>query len=206
MPRNSLTPMEIKLLEDALISDFKTVDLRLREGEYQYELAKTIANFQLDLYFPDVKDIIKKLYGEDKVNDLRLIRKIQTILKKMEKSGVVRILPKTRPWELQKYALLSFKFLDIDKNQVYLETEEKIIQSKNKLGVHSNQKLITKRYNDTLQFKVYILTLAIVVSYAVIVWNFLNSSINPLIFAAAFSSVILCSLILGRILAQKSHE
>jgi len=46
-------------LQEALVANYKTGDIRLREGEYRYDLEKAIASFQLELYFPDVKDIIK---------------------------------------------------------------------------------------------------------------------------------------------------
>jgi hypothetical protein len=92
---------EIKFLEEAASADIVSINIRLREGEYQYNLVKAIASFQLDLMFPDVKDLIGRLYGEGKALDLQFVRKIQTILKKMEKSGIVRILPKKNPWQLQ---------------------------------------------------------------------------------------------------------
>jgi len=85
-------------------------------------MAEGIASFQLELRFPDVKDIIERLYSEEKTDDPQFVRKIQTILKKMEKNDVVRILPKKKPWELQRYALSSFKFIDVDKKPVVLGT------------------------------------------------------------------------------------
>jgi hypothetical protein len=100
-----LTPSEIQFLQEALSAEYKISSIRLRDGEHQHSLAKAIASFQLELCFPDVKDIIKRLYGEEKTADVQLVRKIQTILKKMEKSNIVKILPKKKPWELQKYAL-----------------------------------------------------------------------------------------------------
>jgi hypothetical protein len=130
MSERKLTSTEIQFLEEALSSDYKVASIRLREGEYQYELSKTLANFQLELYLPNVKDLVKKLHGEEKVNDVQLIRKTQTILKKLEKSGVIKILPKTKPWELQRYALLSLKFIDSDKNHVSLATSEQIQQAR----------------------------------------------------------------------------
>jgi hypothetical protein len=108
-----LTQTEIQFLQEALNSNYKAVNIRLRKGEYQYDLAKVIASFQLELYFPNVKEIIGKLFGEEKMNDTQFVRKIQTILKKMEKINVVRILPKKKPWELQDtyFQVSSFKML-----------------------------------------------------------------------------------------------
>jgi len=63
------------------------------------------------------------LYGKEKSKEIRFLRKIQTILKKMEKSGIIEILPKEKPLELQRYALSSFKFQDVEKNLVVLATE-----------------------------------------------------------------------------------
>ena len=90
MPEPRLTQSEIQFLQEALSSDFRMSNIRLREGEHQYSLAKAIAAFQLELYFPDVKDIIRKLYGEQQTSDVQLVRKVQTILKKMEKSNIVK--------------------------------------------------------------------------------------------------------------------
>jgi len=111
LSQRGLTPSETRFLQEILSANYKICSIRLREGEYQYGLAKAIASFQLELYFPDVKDVIKRLYGEEKTNDIEFIRKIQTILKKMEKNNVVRIFPKKKPWELQRYALSSFKIM-----------------------------------------------------------------------------------------------
>jgi hypothetical protein len=190
-------------LEEALRSDYKTVGIRLREGEHQYELSKTIASFQLELYFPDVKDLIKKLYGEEKINDIQLIRKIQTILKKMEKNDVIRILPKAKPWELQRYALSSFKFLDSDKNQISFATNKQIQQTQEKLETLLNQQKILKTHINSI-FKVRISTLFLIITslYIVIIWNLLQPSINPAIFIASFSLATLCSIVLGRILSR----
>lgn len=203
MSHRELILPEIRFLEEALRSDYKTVGIRLREGEYQYELSKAIASFQLELHVPDVKDLVKKLYGEEKINDIQLIRKIQTILKKMEKNNVIRILPKARPWELQRYALSSFKFLDSDKNQISLATDEQIQQTKEKLKtLISQQKMPKTNTNSILKVRIFTLFLIITLSYTAIIWNLLQPSINPVIFIASFSLATLCSIVLGRILSR----
>ena len=203
MSQHKLTRTEIQTLQEALNSDCKDGNIRLREGEYQYDLAKAIASFQLELHFPDIKDLVKRFYGEDKVNDVQFIRKIQTILKKMEKSNVVRILPKSRPWELQRYALTSFKFRDSDKNLVTFATEEQIKESQNLLRSALNQQQISPAEIGKTRIKIYTLTLIIIASYLVILWDFLQSNINPAIFIPAFSIAVACSIIVGRILSQK---
>jgi hypothetical protein len=204
MSHRELILPEIRFLEEALRSDYKTVGIRLRKGEYQYELSKAIAGFQLELYFPDVKDLVKKLYGEEKINDIQLIRKIQTILKKMEKNNVIRILPKAKPWELQRYALSSFKFLDSDKNQISLATDEQIQQAKEKLKtLLSQQKMPKTNTNSILKVRIFTLFLIITFSYTAIIWNLLQPSINPVIFIASFSLATLCSIVLGRILSRE---
>jgi len=202
MSHLKLTVTEKQILQDALSSDYRVVGIRLREGEYQYELSKAIANFQLELYLPDVKDLIKKLHGAEKVDDVQLVRKIQTILKKMEKSGVIKILPKTKPWELQRYALLSLKFIDADKNQVSLATDEQIQQAKEKIKSIINQQNLPKLSESIMRLKVYVLAFLITFSYAIIVWNLLQPIINPIIFVIAFSLATLCSIALGRILSE----
>jgi len=200
MLERKLTSTEIRFLEEALSSDYKVASIRLREGEYQYELSKTLASFQLELYFPNVKDLVKKLHGEEKANDVQLIRKTQTILKKLEKSGVIKILPKTKPWELQRYALLSLKFIDNDKNHISLATNEQIQQAREKLKI-LNQSKVTRYPTRLLKLRAYILALIIVFSQAILVWNLLQPIIDPIIVTGSFSIAILCSITLGRILS-----
>lgn len=202
MSRRRLTPREIRSLQEALISDQEVVDIRLREGEYQYALAKAIASFQLELYFPNVKEIIKRIYGKERTKSIRFRRKIQTILKKMEKSNVVRILPKKKPWELQRYALSSFKFRDIDKNHVVLATNQQIKQVRNLLhSMLSQEKLVSKPSN--ISIRICVLVLIVVASYTTILWDFTQPIINPIIFVPAFSVAVICSLMLGKKLSQK---
>ncbi|MEM3769921.1 MAG: hypothetical protein QXG76_01870 [Candidatus Bathyarchaeia archaeon] len=203
MSQRKLTPMEIQLLREALSSDYKAAGIRLREGEYQYELSKAIADFQLELCFPNVKDLVKKLHGEDKVNDVQFIRKTQTILKKMEKSGVIKILPKSKPWELQRYALLSLKFMDSDKNQVSLATDEQIRKTQENLKSILIQHGVQKFPANLTKIRVYVLAFAITISYAIIVWDLLQPTINPIIIVPLFSLATFCSIMLGKMLASE---
>ena len=46
----------MKFLEEASNAGSVNGSIRLREGEYQYNLVNAIAAFELDLTFPDVKD------------------------------------------------------------------------------------------------------------------------------------------------------
>jgi hypothetical protein len=203
LSQRKLTPSEIRFLQEALSADYKIVNIRLREGEYQHSLAKVIASFQLELYFPDVKDIIKRLYGEEKTNDTQFIRKIQTILKKMEKSKVINIFPKKKPWELQRYALSSFKFQDTDKNLVILATDQQIKQIQNLLrSILSQQEKSTTKLSN-IKTKICILVFVVVASYTMILWNLTQPTINPIIFIPAFSIAVACSLMLGKILSQE---
>lgn len=203
MSQHKLTRTEIQILQEALNSDCKDSNIRLREGEYQYDLAKAIASFQLELHFPDIKELVGKFYGEDKVNDVQFIRKIQTILKKMEKSNVVRILPKSRPWELQRYALTSFTFRDSDKNLAAFATEEQIKESQNLLRSALNQQQISSVETGKTCIKIYMLTFILMASYLVILWDFMQSNMNPAIFIPAFSIAVACSIIIGKILSQR---
>lgn len=199
MSQRRLTVRETQFLQEALNSDYKICSIRLREGEHQYALAKTMASFQLELNFPNVKDITTRLYTEEKTNDIQFTRKIQTILKKMEKSNVVRILPKKKPWELQRYALSSFKFQDIDKDLVTLATEHEIVQTQNLLrSVLSQPETPTAKISN---LKIYTLVLVLSASYAAVIWDFLQPVINPIIFVCAFSIAVVCSLMLGKTLS-----
>jgi hypothetical protein len=185
-------------LQNVLKADSTLASIRLRVGEQQYGLAEAIASFMFELHFPDVKDLIKRLYGEQKVNDLAFVRKIQTVLKKMEKSGIVKILPKSKPWELQRYALSSFKFLDSDKNSVSFATEKQIKQTQNLLQSPSNQQEKPK----TDHTKLSILVLVVGASYASILWSLLQPVIVPAVFIPALSVSVLCSLVLGKVLSK----
>ena len=199
----NLKPNEARLLEESINSDYKTANIRLKQGEYQYELAKAIASFELEQQFPNVKDLIKKLYGEEKVDDPQFTRKIQTILKKMEKNNVLKILPKNKPWELQRYALSSFKFIDIDKNPVVLATPQQIEQIKNLLNPTSNMQSIPTNKPRYLKIEILASTLTLGISYIVVLWSLLQPVIKPVVFIPAFSISIISSLALGKLYASK---
>jgi len=199
--QRKLTQSEMQSLQETLRADYVNGNIRLREGEYQFDLAKTIASFQLELYFPDVKEIIEKGYGEGKRDDTQFIRKIQTILKKMEKSNVVKILPKRKPWELQRYALSSLKFRDSAKDLVIFATDQQIKQAQDLLHSTLNQGAPAAKlgYN---KIRISILVLMIVASYAAILWDLVQSVIDPLIFIPAFSIAVACSILLGKMLSR----
>jgi len=191
----------MRFLQEALSADYKTGNIRLREGEYQYTLAKAIASFQLELHFPDVKGIIKGLYGEEKASDIQFIRKIQTILKKMERSNIVRILPKKKPWDLQRYGLTSFKFQDVDKNLVAFATDYQIKQAQDMLrSISTPQEAPAVKLN---KIKICILVLIVVAFYMTSVWALMQYIVNPIIFVLAFSVAIACSIMLGKVLSHR---
>lgn len=201
MSRRRLASHEIQILHEAIGSDYKTGNIRLREGEYQHDLAKAIASFQLELRFPNVQQIIERLYGEEKAGSMQFRRKIQTILKKMERSSIVSILPKKTPWELQRYALSGFKFEDIDKNRVVLATELEIQQMQNRLNsIVSQQERPTPELRE--RTKISMLAFIVVASYVVILWDLMQPAINPIVFVPLFSIAVACSLMLGKTLSQ----
>jgi hypothetical protein len=161
-----------------------------------------IASFQLDLHFPDVRDIAKQLPGEGNTDDVQFTRKIQTILKKMEKSNIVKILPKTRPWELQRYALSSFKFQDSDKNIVIFATDQQIRQTQDALHSMLNERKSRATRSRSLKVRSGTLAFAVFASYAVTVWTILQPVVNPSVFVSAFSIAVLCSVALGKSFSQ----
>jgi hypothetical protein len=181
-------------------SDVLDVSIRLREGEYPYALVKAIATFEFELCFPDVKGLVERLYGTDKANDVQFIRKIQTILKKMEKSSIVKILPKKRPWELQQYALVSFKFRDNDKNLVNLATDEQLIQTKNLLRSLPNQTEVAGKMSYV---RLGVLVLLVFLSYSLLLWSLMQPIINFLASIAALSVATVCSLMIGKTLSRE---
>jgi len=195
LSQHKLVQSEIQFLQKSLSLDYKNTNIRLREGEYQYTLANVIASFQLELHFPDVKDIVERLYGEEKANDIQFIRKIQTILKKMQKSDIVQILPKKKPWDLQRYALTCFKFQDVDKNFVTFATESEIKQAQVTL---IQQQTST---NKVSKIRIWILVLIVSASYMTSLWTLIQPIVNPIIFVLAFSVAVVCSLMLGKALS-----
>jgi hypothetical protein len=199
MSQHRLQPQEVKFLEEAASADVVSSNLRLREGEYQYNLAKAIASFQLELTFPDVRDLIRRLYGDEKTQDLQFVRKIQTILKKMEKSNIVKILPKKNPWQLQRYALSSFKFEDSDKNFIVFATDEEVKQTQDRLRVALTHQEIGRRDYS----KMIGMTLILVASYAAVLWSLTQPTVNPIVFVSGLSIAIVSSLIEGRLLAGR---
>lgn len=201
MSQHKLRPSELQSLQETLNADYVSCNIRLREGEYQHDLAKTIASFELELHLPDVQGIIKRAYGEEKGNDIQFVRKIQTILKKMEKSNVVKISPKEKPWELQRYALSGFKFKDSEKNLTILATDQQIKQARDRLHSMSDKENLAAK-PSTFRIGTYILLLVIVASYITIVWDLMQPFINPIIFILAISIAIACSIMLGKKLAR----
>jgi hypothetical protein len=183
-------------------ADYKNIDLRLREGEYPYSLVKAIVFFELEQFFPNVKEIINRLYGEEKTKDLQFVRKIQTILKKMERSGIVRILPKNEPWDLQRYALSSFKFQDSNNNLVSFAADNEIAQAKTALSSLLSQQRTAK----VGYAKLAMLVLTVGVSYAAILWSLIQPIVNPVIFVPAMSIAVVCCLALGKVAAKEQLD
>jgi len=198
-----LTPSEAQVLQQSLDAVSKIVDIRLREGEYQYSLAKAIASFQLELNFPDVKDLIKRLYGEAMTEDIQFIRKIQTILKKMERRNIVSILPKKKPWDLQRYALLSFKFEDVDRNLAIFATDEQIAQAQYLLNSSLSQTESPKASPAFFRVKALTFVCMVVAAYALSLWALSLKIIEIVVFIPAFSIAVVCSLVLGRFLSRR---
>lgn len=203
MSRHSLTLEELRLLEEGLNSETRTVNIRLRQGEYQFDLAKGIASFELELGFPTVKDLISELYGKKRTQDIQFIRKIQTILKKMEKSDIVRILPKKKPWELQRYALTSFKFQDADKNQIILAIESNIKRTLDLVHSQLNQNYISTSKPSYTIPKISILVSAILISYGAILWTLTQRINNLVVFVSAFCIATVCSILLGITISRR---
>jgi hypothetical protein len=194
---------ELEELEKAFSSETKAVNIRLREGEYQLGLAKAIASFELELRFPDVKDLVRKLFGEKRTEDLQFVSKIQTILKKMEKSDVVKILPKEKPWELQRYALSSFKFQDVEKNTVILATNSEIDKTRNLIHTQPELKTTSRLQPNHMRYWILLMVFVLVGSYAAILWVLTEPTIDLVVFASTFCIAALCSIILGIFISRR---
>lgn len=199
LSQRHLSPSETKFLEEASKAGCVNASIRLREGEYQFSLVNAIAAFELELSFPDVRDLIRKLWGEGKTNDMQFVRKIQTILKKMEKGNIVQILPKKNPWQLQRYAVSSFIFQDSDKSVVTLATEQQLKQMKDLLHTAAAY----QEKDSTGNIKAFAFALIAVVSYAVLLTALLQPKINLIVFVSGLSISILSSVMLGRTLSQR---
>lgn len=202
LSQDRLTSRETQSLQEALNADYRTVNLRLREGEYQFVLASAIATFQLELNFPNVKELIERLYGKEKMESIEFRRKIQTVLKKMEKSNITTILPKKKPWELQRYGLSSFKFKDVNNNQVAFATDQQINEVQYLLHSMSNRGTSTAKLGNITK-KFCILVFILVVSFTTVFWDLTQPTIDPVIFISAFSIAVACSIMLGKTLSQE---
>ena len=200
--QRKFTLNEIRSLQEALSSDLKNAKLRLREGEHQFTLAKAIGEMQLGLKLPDVKDIIRKMSGDKETEDMQVVRKIQTILKKMEKSNVVRILPKKRPWELQRYMLLSFKFQDAENNTVILADEQQIKQSQETLQSAIKQLGPSLSARNMSVVRIVALAVALLASYGGVLWSLSQSAIISLVFIPALCTAAVAAVALGRVLGK----
>jgi len=200
--QRQFTANEIKSLQEALGSDLKKANIRLREGEYQFTLAKAIAELQLDLTFPDVKETIRKMSGDKEAGDIQVIRKIQTILKKMEKSNVVRILPKKKPWELQRYMLTSFRFQDAENNIVILAAEQQTKQSEELLQSAIKQQGASLNARNLSLAKVIGLALALIASYITVLWSLIQPAISSVVFIPAFCAAAVTAIALGKALER----
>jgi hypothetical protein len=200
--QRQFTANEIKSLQEALGSDLKKANIRLREGEYQFTLAKAIAELQLDLTFPDVKETIRKMSGDKEAGDIQVIRKIQTILKKMEKSNVVRILPKKKPWELQRYMLTSFRFQDAENNIVILALEQQTKQSEELLQSAIKQQGASLNARNLSLAKVIALALALIASYITVLWSLIQPAISSVVFIPAFCAAAVTAIALGKALER----
>jgi len=200
--QRQFTANEIKSLQEALGSDLKKANIRLREGEYQFTLAKAIAELQLDLTFPDVKETIRKMSGDKEAGDIQVIRKIQTILKKMEKSNVVRILPKKKPWELQRYMLTSFRFQDAENNIVILAAEQQTKQSEELLQSAIKQQGASLNARNLSLAKVIALALALIASYITVLWSLIQPAISSVVFIPAFCAAAVTAIALGKALER----
>jgi hypothetical protein len=196
-------PKNSECLEEALNSEAKTVNIRLREGEYQFGLAKAIASFELELCFPDVKGLVKKLFGEKSAEDLQFVSKIQTILKKMEKSGVVKILAKDKPWELQRYALSSFKFQDVEKNLVVLAEKSEIDKTRDLIRTQPSLKPALQLRSNHMTSWILLLIFVVICSYATIIWVLSQPTIDLTIFGSVFCIATVCSILLGIFISKR---
>lgn len=203
MSQRKFAVNEIKSLQEALGSDLKKANIRLREGEYQFTLAEAIAELQLNLTFPDVRDVIRKTSGDKDMQDIQVIRKIQTILKKMEKSNVVRILPKKKPWELQRYMLLSFRFQDAENNTVILATDQQIKQSQDLLQATIKQQGASFNARNLSPVKVATLGSALLASYIAVLWSLFQPAISSVVFILAFCAAAVTAIALGRSLTRQ---
>lgn len=120
----------------------------------------------------------------------------------MEKSNIVKILPKKKPWDLQRYALSSFKFQDVDKNLVILATDQEVKQAKDLLQSILTQEGTLEAKPNNIKVEAGILAVVVIASYATVFWDLVQPVISAFIFVPAFAVAVGCSLGLGRILAR----
>jgi hypothetical protein len=131
------------------------------------------------------------------------VRKIQTILKKMEKSNIVQILPKKRPWDLQRYGIVSFRFEDVDRSYVDLAAGEQIRQAQSVLrGFMTDQATVAAKLSMN-RIVTTLLALALVLSYAAGVFALVQPVVDAIVFVGSFSIASVLALVLGKRLARE---
>lgn len=115
----------------------------------------------------------------------------------------MQILPKNKPWELQKYALLSFRFQDVEKNLVALATDDQIEQARNLLHDKSAVQGTIPTEQNYVEIKIFALVLVAIISYATIMWTLTQPIVNVIVLILAFCAASVCSLLLGLLLARR---
>jgi K+-sensing histidine kinase KdpD len=121
----------------------------------------------------------------------------------MEKSGVIKILPKEKPWELQRYALTSFKFLDVEKNSVSFATNDEIEKTGQAMNSRPKSESAPVQLPKSMNLQLPLLIAIIAVSLSLTIWTLTQSPVNLAIFIAAFFLAVTSSAILGALVAKK---
>jgi hypothetical protein len=120
----------------------------------------------------------------------------------MEKSNVVRILPKKKPWELQRYMLTSFRFQDAENNIVILAAEHQTKQSEELLQSAIKQQGASLNARNLSLAKVIALALALIASYITVLWSLIQPAISSVVFIPAFCAAAVTAIALGKALER----
>jgi len=131
-------------------------------------------------------------------------------LKKMEKSGVIKILPKDKPWERQRYALSSFKFQDVEKNQIVLATKPEIDKALNLINTQPEPIRASRSASEPRKYRmtssILLLTLVIAASLTIAIWTLAQTTINLIVFGSLFCVSVVCSILLGIFISRSTHK
>ncbi len=105
-----------------------------------------------------------------------------------------------------KVRLCSFKFHDVEKNQIALATKAEIEKTRGLIHSQSskaNEAVARPKHTININAGILLLIFVTVVSYSAIIWTLTLSTVDLVVFASAFCAAITCSILLGILISRR---